>query len=87
VGVAILLCFGGVALITQPSFLGFPNTGRITALGAFFALFQAGCNKTTDLIFINSSRPSIGADSAGQAVSSAERNPSQGLRILGMLCP
>ncbi|KAK9904222.1 hypothetical protein WJX75_007139 [Coccomyxa subellipsoidea] len=44
VGVAILLCFGGVALITQPSFLGFPNTGRITALGAFFALFQALCS-------------------------------------------
>lgn len=40
VGVAILLCFGGVALITQPKFLGFPDNGRITALGAFFALFQ-----------------------------------------------
>lgn len=40
VGIAILLCFSGVALITQPSFLGFPDTGRITALGAFFALFQ-----------------------------------------------
>ncbi|BDA45883.1 probable pseudopaline exporter CntI [Coccomyxa sp. Obi] len=41
VGIAILLCFSGVALITQPSFLGFTDTGRITALGAFFALFQA----------------------------------------------
>lgn len=41
VGIAILLCFGGVALITQPAFLGFTDTGRITALGAFFALFQA----------------------------------------------
>lgn len=66
---AILLCFGGVALITQPSFLGFPNTGRITALGAFFALFQAGCNKTAIIISINSSRPNIGADSAGDKLS------------------
>ena len=43
VGVAILLCFSGVALITQPRFLGFPDTGRVTALGTFFALFQVSC--------------------------------------------
>ena len=41
VGIAIVLCFAGVALITQPGFLGFPDGGRhISALGVFFALFQ-----------------------------------------------
>ena len=40
-GVAIVLCFAGVALIAQPKFLGFPDTGRLTALGIFAALFQA----------------------------------------------
>lgn len=41
VGIAIVLCFAGVALITQPGFLGFPDGGRhISTLGVFFALFQ-----------------------------------------------
>ena len=40
VGVAIVLCFAGVALIAQPKVLGFPDTGRLTALGIFAALFQ-----------------------------------------------
>ena len=41
VGIAIILCFAGVALITQPGFLGFPDGGRhISTLGVCFALFQ-----------------------------------------------
>ena len=41
VGIAIVLCFAGVALVTQPGFLGFPDGGRhISARGVFFALFQ-----------------------------------------------
>lgn len=39
VGVAIVMCMGGVLLITQPSFLGFAKNER-SLLGVFFACFQ-----------------------------------------------
>ena len=36
---AIVMCMGGVACITQPSFLGFAKNER-SLLGVFFACFQ-----------------------------------------------
>ena len=67
VGVAIILCFSGVALITQPRFLGFPDTGRVTALGTFFALFQVSC-------YDQAWHPGPSSDSwAGASLGSAQK--------------
>ncbi|KAK9826110.1 hypothetical protein WJX81_004310 [Elliptochloris bilobata] len=96
---AILLCMGGVTLISRPSFLGFLNDVQRPYLGVFFALFQALCSAMAKMCVreLRTEDPSVSvfylalvstiAATIGCSLPASVITPPPGMSLLGFVVP